>query len=333
MRLTQTTPLPALIHILVLFLVLALPACAPKIKIFTAPATDPLKEVVLEGDGDGKLALIHLTGFLAAQPRQGMLRSTPSQVQELVSGLALAGADAEVKGVVLAIDSPGGTTTASDIIYHEISDFKQRTGKKVVVAMFDVAASGGYYAALPADWILAHPTTITGSVGVVFMRPKLHGLFDKIGVDVEVSKSGEDKDMGSPFRPTTPEEAALFQTIIDDYAARFTALVAKHRALTPQNMALVRTARVFTANQALAAGLIDQVGYIQDAFAKARALSGLTDNARVVTYRRETYPNDNPYNTMTAADPAKTGLLGVDASFIMPPRAGFYYVWPQGVDR
>lgn len=329
MRLSPTTPLLALI----LVLGLALSGCAPKLKIFAPSTTDPLKEVVLEGDGDGKLALVHLTGFLTAQPRLGMLRSTPSQVQELVSALALAEADSEVNGVVLAIDSPGGTTTASDILYHEIAAFKQRTGKKVVVAMFDVAASGGYYAALPADWILAHPTTITGSVGVVFMRPKLHGLFDKIGVDVEVTKSGEDKDMGSPFRPTTPEETALFQAIIDDYAARFTALVAKHRALTPQNMELVRTARVFTANQALAVGLVDQVGYIQDAFARARALSGLADNARIVTYRRETYPNDNPYNTMTAADPAKASLLGVDASFIMPPRAGFYYVWPQGVDR
>ncbi|WP_285905671.1 signal peptide peptidase SppA [Pseudodesulfovibrio pelocollis] len=331
MRRTSPHPVPALLAILILLLVL--PGCALKLKIFAAPTTDPLKEFVLEGSASEKLALIHLTGFLAAQPRRGMLRSTPSQVQELVSALALAGADPQVRGVVLAIDSPGGTTTASDILYHEIADFKERTGKTVVVAMFDVAASGGYYAALPADWILAHPTTITGSVGVVFMRPKLHGLFDKIGVDVEVSKSGEDKDMGSPFRPTSPEEAALFQAIIDDYAGRFLSLVARHRGLTGQNMELVRTARVFTANQALAIGLIDQVGYIQDAFAKARALADLPEDARIVTYRRDTYPNDNPYNTMTATDPESASLLGLDAGFIMPPRAGFHYVWPQGMTR
>jgi protease-4 len=325
MRLTLMTAL--------LTLTLALPGCAPKFKIFAGQATEPLKEFTLEGEGDGKLALIHLTGFLADQPRQGMLRATPSPVQELVSALKLAETDDAVKAVVLAVNSPGGTTTASDILYHEISDFKTRTGKAVVVAMFDVAASGGYYAALPADWILAHPTTITGSVGVVFMRPKLHGLFDKIGVDVEVSKSGRDKDMGSPFRATTPEEAALFQAIIDDYAARFHALVAKHRHLNAANMELVRTARVFTANQALSAGLIDQIGYIQDAFAKARRLGGLAADSRVITYRRDTYPNDNPYNTMTAADPADANLLGLDASFIMPPRAGFYYVWPQGASQ
>ena len=180
---------------------------------------------------------------------------------------------------------------------------------------------------------MAHPTTITGSVGVVFMRPKLVGLMDKVGVDVEVSKSGRDKDMGSPFRPTTPEEEALFQNIIDDFAARFHSLVAKHRNLSDKNMETVKTARVFTANQALEIGLIDQVGYIQDAFAKARELSGLPSDGRVVTYRRDTYPNDNPYNTMDSAAPTTTNLLGVDTRFLMPPKAGFYYAWPQGLTR
>nr|WP_321513513.1 signal peptide peptidase SppA [uncultured Pseudodesulfovibrio sp.] len=321
-----------LISVLMMIL-MTLPACAPKIKIFASPATDPLKEFVVEGEGAGKIALIHLRGFLSSQPKQGMLAAKPSQVQELVSALKLAEMDDEVKGVVLAIDSPGGTTTGSDVLYHEIMGFKTRTGKKVVVAMFDVAASGGYYAALPADWIMAHPTTITGSVGVVFMRPKLVDLMDKVGVDVEISKSGRDKDMGSPFRPTTQEEAALFQAIIDDFAARFHMLVAKHRKLSDADMKTVKTARVFTANQAKKIGLIDEVGYIQDAFAKARSLSGLPTDCQVVSYRRDTYPNDNPYNTLDSVDPARMNLLGVDASFIMPPKAGFYYVWPQGLTQ
>lgn len=317
-----------------IFIVLAIfliPGCAPKIKLFAAPSTDPLKEFVIQDDGDGKVALIHLTGFLTTQPSQGILRPKPSPVQELVSALQLAEKDEEVRGVVIAIDSPGGTTTASDIIYHELMAFKQRTAKKIVVTMLDVAASGGYYAALSADWIMAHPTTVTGSVGVIFLRPKLHGLMDKIGVDVEVSKSGRDKDMGSPFRPTTSDEQALFQSIIDDYAYRFHGLVAKHRKLSATNMAMVQTARVFTANQAKAVGLIDQIGYMQDSFAKAKQLSGLPADAKVVAYRRETYPNDNPYNSMTTTDVEKLNLLGVDASMIMPPKAGFYYVWPQGL--
>lgn len=310
---------------------LVLSGCAPKINIFASPATEPLKEFVVEGEGEGKVALIHLRGFLTSEPSPGMLRSRPSQVQELVNALKLAEKDDAVQSVVIAIDSPGGTTTASDILYHEISGFKQRSGKKVVAAMFDVAASGGYYAALPADWIMAHPTTITGSVGVIFMRPKLSGLMDKVGVDVEVSKSGADKDMGSPFRATTPEEEVLFQAIIDDFATRFHSLVAKHRRISQANMDLVKTARVLTANQAKTIGLIDQVGYVQDAFAKARVLAGLGEDCKVVTYRRDIYPNDNPYNTLDSAQPGKMNLLGVDASFLTPPRAGFYYVWPNGL--
>lgn len=312
-------------------LLLLLPGCAPKIKIFGSQATEPLKEFVVDGKGEGKVALVHLRGFLTSQPKPGVLRSRPSQVQELVNALRMAEADDEVGAVVVAIDSPGGTTTASDILYHELMDFKRRTGKKVVAALFDVAASGGYYAALTADWIVAHPTTITGSVGVIFLRPKLDGLMDKVGVDVEVSKSGRDKDMGSPFRATTPEEEALFQAIIDDFAARFHALVEKHRPVSAQRMETVRTARVFTASQALGIGLVDQIGYVQDAFAKARALAGLPGDARVVTYRRATYPNDNPYNTLDATGPGKLNLLGVDASYLMPPKAGFYYAWPQGL--
>jgi protease-4 len=318
---------------LLLTLFLLLPGCSPTIKVFGSQATDPLEEYAVDGSGPGKIALIHLRGFLTTESAQGMFNSRPGPVQELVNALKLAEADDEVRAVVLAVDSPGGTATASDVLYHELAAFKKRSGKPVVAAMFDVAASGGYYASLPSDWIVAHPTTITGSVGVVFMRPKLNGLMDKVGVGVEVSKSGRDKDMGSPFRPTTPEEEALFQGIIEDMAARFYTLVQKHRHLTPAHLETVKTARVFTANQALSIGLIDQIGYIQDAFAKARSLAGLGKDCTVVTYRRGLYPDDNPYNTLDSAEPFKPSLLGVDASFILPPRAGFCYVWEGGVTR
>ena len=161
----------------------------------------------------------------------------------------------------------------------------------------------------------------------------MKGLLDKVGVEMEITKSGTDKDRGSPFRPTAPEEAALLQAIIDDYAARFHMLVDKHRDLTPASMDTVKTARIFTANQAMKIGLIDQVGYIQDAFAKARQISGLPADSKVIAYRRDTYPNDNPYNSLNSADPAKLNLLGIDASYIMPSKAGFYYVWSPGMQK
>lgn len=165
------------------------------------------------------------------------------------------------------------------------------------------------------------------------MRPKVMGLMGKVGVEVEVSKSGKDKDMGSPFRPTTDEELELFQSVIDNYAQRFHMLVMKHRKLSRGNMALVKTARIFTADKALEIGLIDEIGYVENMFAKARTLSGLKKNAKIVTYRRTFYPNDNPYNTMSETEAMKFNILGADTSLLLPPRTGFYYAWPQGMAR
>ena len=308
----------------------ALSGCAPKVNLFGSQATDPLREYVLSGDGEGKVLQIHLRGMISDESRNSMFRTQGNVIQEMVSQLDLAALDDDIKAVVITINSPGGTVTASDILYNELTRFRETTGKKVVVVMLDVAASGGYYASLAADWIVAHPTTVTGSVGVIFMRPKLDGLMDKIGVGVEISKSGVDKDMGSPFRPTTEEETALFQAMIDDMAARFHSLVRTRREISDADMETVKTARVFTATQALKLGLVDEVGYMDAAFAKARELGGLDDNAQLVVYRRADYPDDNPYNTLSSAEPVRGGLLGVDMQEILPLTTGFYYLWTPG---
>ncbi|WP_147819278.1 signal peptide peptidase SppA [Salidesulfovibrio onnuriiensis] len=310
-----------------LILMLAVAAgCSPKFKLFTGQATSPLKESVLEGEGDAKILLVNVNGFLDDKPKSGLLTSKPGSVQELVSNLRLAEQDEDIKGVVVKINSPGGTTTASDILYRELMRYREKTGNKVVALMMDVAASGGYYTALAADSIVAHPTTITGSVGVIFMRPKVDGLMEKIGVDVEISKSGMDKDMGSPFRATTDRERRLFQEIIDDMAGRFYALVQERRNPTRAAMDEIKTARVFTATRARELGLIDHVGYMQDAFAEARKLAGVSE-ARIVTYRRDQYPNDNPYNTLSSADPANPALVNMHIEHLVPRQAGFYYLW------
>ncbi len=309
--------------IAILFL---LTACAPQFKLFT-DATDPLQEFVLEGEGKGKVAYITMTGIISDSPRQGMLRTRPSMVQETVSRLKLAEKDDQVKAVVLAIDSPGGSATASDVLYHEIMAFKERSGKKVVAVMMEVAASGGLYVALPADRIMAHPTTVTGSVGVVFYQPRVHGLMDMIGVDFEVAKSGRNKDMGSPFRESSEEEKQLIQEIIDKLASRFLKLTQQHRKLTDENLLVVRTARVFTGPDAKQIGLVDEIGYLSDGFALAKELAGLEKDARVVVYRRELYPDDTPYNLQASAEPYSPSLLGLDAHWLLPPRFGFHYLW------
>jgi protease-4 len=250
-----------------------------------------------------------------------------------VSQLRRAEKDEKIKAVILKIDSPGGSVTASDILFSEIEGFKKRTGAKVVVALMGVAASGAYYISLPADHILAHPTTVTGSIGVIFARPKVTGLMEKIGVAVEVNKSGADKDMGSPFRQTSAAEQKIFQDLTDRLGKRFVDLVARQRKLGPEVVARISTARVYLASEALALGLVDEIGYLENAVDQAKKLAGLADDARVVVYRRTEYPDDNIYNTSTRYDgDGKLSLVTMELpGSLNHIQTGFYYLWPAAI--
>jgi protease-4 len=252
-------------------------------------------------------------------------------VAEVASRLRKAEKDDRIRAVVLQIDSPGGTATAGDLLYHEISGFKARTGTRVVVAMMNVAASGGYYISLPADYILAHPTTITGSVGLIFLRPGITVLMQKIGLDVDVYKTGENKDMGAFFRPPTDVERKIMASLISRLGDRFLDLVKQHRPVSAAGMETIATARIFLAEEALELGMIDAVGYLDDALAKARDLAGLPPEARVVVYRRAEFPDDTLYNTPAAEGHGRTPSL-LPAGIPLPARldTGFYYLWHPG---
>lgn len=302
-----------------------------KIRLFPSQA-DPLKEFALEGEGNEKILVIPVRGIISDVPREGLIRTKPSLVQEVVSQLRLAEEDDRVKAVILKIDSPGGSVTASDILYNEIAGYKKRTNAKVVAAMMGVAASGAYYIALPADYIQAHPTTITGSIGVIFARPKVTGLMQKIGVDVEVNKSGTDKDMGSPFRPTSAEEEKIFQALTDQLGDRFINKVASHRNLDPEALARISTARVFLANEAFDLGLVDQIGYLENAVDQAKKLAGLGEDAKVIVYRRTEYPDDNIYNTSTRYGGGKVSLISLKLPGSLDQiQTGFFYLWPAAL--
>ncbi len=308
---------------------LLLNGCAvPKINLFPS-GTEPLQEFTIQGTEEGKVLVIPINGIITDFQREKLFYTTPSMVQEVVSQLNKAEKDKEVKAVLFKINSPGGTITASDVLYHEILAFKRRTGCKVVVAMMDLATSGGYYVSLPADFILAHPTTLTGSVGVIFIRPKITGLMGKIGLEMEVNKSGKNKDMASPFRETTKEEEKILQALTDEMGKRFIDLVAKNRKLDKKRMAEISTARVYLAEQALDLGLVDKVGYLKDAISEAKRLAGLKKDARVVVYRRSEYANDNIYNTSTTKYMGGSNAL-IDlglADSVASLRPGFYYLW------
>jgi protease-4 len=304
-------------------------ACAfPKLKLFP-DATDPLQEFTIQGTETGKVLVIPIKGIISDWPQWGYLRERPSMVQEVVSQLRLAEEDDEIKAVLLSINSPGGTSTASDILYHEILAYKERTDAKVVVAMMDVATSGGYYVSLPSDFIFAHPTTITGSIGVIFMRPRVTGLMEIIGFDMEVNKSGRNKDIGSPFRETTEEEQKILQGLTDGLGKRFVSLVAKHRKLDENALSDISTARIYLADEAVEQGLVDKIGYLSDAVIKAKELAGLPEDAKVVVYRRVEYPDDTIYNTATTQYRGKgMSLINLGLPDSMTSlHTGFYYLW------
>jgi protease IV len=319
-----------LVASLLLVLLLCGGCIKPKITIFP-DNTEPLQEFTLQGSGKQKILIVSIKGFISDSHR-GFLSKT-SMVEEIVSQLKKASKDKEIKAVILKIDSPGGSVTASDILYHELMEYKKCSGAKIVAAMVGVAASGGYYVALPADYILAHPTTITGSIGVVFLRPNISGLMNKIGLEVETNKSGKNKDMGSPFRKPTREEEQIFQGLIDDLAGRFLSLVENHRKLTPGAKENISSARVYIGADALNIGLIDQIGYLDDAIRSAAKLTGLPEDAKVVVYRRTEFPNDNIYNTSSGSKQGLPEINLIDlglADSIPPLRNGFYYLWlPQ----
>ncbi len=318
------------IGILLIALLMIAGCSLPQINLF--PQAGPLKEVVLEGTGEDKVLVLSIDGPISDKPKEGVLKSRPGMVQAFISHLKVAEKDPKIKAVLLKVNSPGGPVTASDILYHEISAYKERSGIKLVVAMMDVAASGGYYLSLPADWIMAHPTTVTGSVGVIFMRPGVSGFMEKFGFDMNISKSGDQKDMGSPFRASNEADEAIFQELTNQMAERFYSLVKNHRPVTPEQMRQIATARIFLAPDAQKLGLVDEVGYLKDAVAKAKNLAGIAADAKVVTFRRQESQEDHIYNpsAQAPATGAGAGVPGLNRIAGIP-EAGFYYIWPSAI--
>ena len=301
--------------------------CFPTtVKMFT-DGTEPLREFVVEGKGKDKVLIISVQGVVTDQGEKDMLGSKPGLVSEILAQLKKAGHDPRIKALVLKVDSPGGTVTASDILYHEISRFKTEKNIPVVVSILNVGASGGYYLSLPADRIIAHPTSIVGSVGVIYMRPKVYGLMDKIGLKMEVNTSGEDKDMGSPFKAATEEERVYFQNMIDTLAGRFYSLVQTHRKLSPPAFETMKKAGVFLPEQALKLRLIDGIGYLPESIVEAVKLAGLDQGYSVVTYRRDRFPDDTVYNN-ASAEMKTIAPLNVKLPGLTDMPAGFYYLCP-----
>lgn len=241
----------------------------------------PLRESELYGEGADKVALIRLEGVLEDAP-ETLGRAGCNRVRYFVSALRLAEADDAVKALVLEVNSPGGGITASDVMWRALTEFK-KSGKPVVALLGDVAASGGYYVAAAADRILAHPTTLTGSIGVIIFQFNLEDLLAKVGVKENSIKSGEHKDIFSPFREMTPGERADVQAIVDVMLGRFVEVIVSGRGLEEEAVRRLADGSVFDARRAVEIGLVDSIGYLDDAVTAALELAGVAE-ARVVEY-------------------------------------------------
>ena len=291
---------------------------------------EELEEITLiPGPARGKILMIDVEGVISSAADAGLLSRERSAVSRIFERLDKAAADPAVKAVILRLDTPGGEVTASDIIYHEVLRFKERTGKPVVGLMMGVAASGGYYIAAACDVILAHPTTLTGSIGVISIFPNVEALMTKIGVKVDVIKSGVSKDSGTPFRAMTEAERDVFQRIIDEYYGSFLDAVSRNRKdrIAPEELRKIADGRVYTARQALDLKLIDDIGYFDDAFRKARALASL-DAARLISYTYDPKTRTNIYaGQLGDVSPLDMKALESYRSIL---KSGFYYLWlPQ----
>jgi protease-4 len=191
------------------------------------------------------------------------------------------GKDSSIKAVLLRIDSPGGAVAPSQEIYSEVKKVAAR--KPVVVSMGSVAASGGYYIACPATRIVANPGTLTGSIGVIMEIPNIEGLLNKIGVKTEVIKSGKNKDIGSAFRAMKPEERRLLQAVMDNVHEQFIKAVAEGRKMKIADVRAIADGRIFTGEQAVREGLVNELGTLEDATKITAKLAGIKGEPEVVS--------------------------------------------------
>lgn len=303
------------------------------INVEMMPPVMPLQEKVLEGEGRPKLLVLDITGFISEKGKSGtqLTREAPSPVAQIKEALQKAEKDQELAGVIVRINSPGGTVTASDIIHHELVAFKERKKVPVYACITGLGTSGGYYLAAAADEISAHPTAVTGSIGVLLLRFNVEGLLGKIGVSEQAVKSGDKKDILSPFRPPTPEEQQLVQGIIDRLHGRFLEVILARpgNRLTRGELEKLADGRIFTADQALAVRLIDRVGYLDETIALLKKRQGL-EEARVVSYYRPGSFKGSIYSGETGDSTPLARLFGISIDNPELLASGeFFYLWRQ----
>jgi protease-4 len=344
LRVRAVSPASLSSLVIVCFLFLFSAGCGvPSFLITPVANSNTLEESEVQpgkGWSPGKIAIIEVEGLLMNARSGGFLQPTENKVSLFAQQMERAANDRAVKAVVLRINSPGGTVTASDIMYSLVQDFRTKTGKPVIASTQEVAASGGYYVALAADEIVAQPTTVIGSIGVIFTTMEFSGTMEKLGVTGTNIKSGPLKDMGSPLKPLGDQERDVMQAMVNDYYARFVGLLRERRpGITDSGtLTLVTDGRVFTGEKAVELGLADRAGRLEDALDLAREKANAPKAAAVLYtrpygYGGSIYAETNVPRPHAAGGGGDANVLHLDlpgtATLRLP--GGFYYVWEAGL--
>ena len=320
-----------------LILILWSAGCRPvTFAVGVSPGDRQLATTVVESEGRwnrDRVPMIDVSGMILNAPKPHLIQPGDNPVSLLHEKLEMARGDKRVRAVILRLNTPGGTVTASDAMYRQIERFKTRTDKPVVALMMDVTASGGYYLACAADKIVAYPTTVTGSIGVIMQTFSLKPALNRLGIQTTALTSGPNKDAGSPFSVLTPEQQAVLQSLVDDFYGRFRDVVRRSRPLIAADQFDELTdGRILSGDQAVKAGLVDQVGDLYDAFRRAKELAGIP-RADMVLYHRPLHYVASPYASAPMPGGGPGGGTQINlAQFNFPHQfgdasIGFFYLW------
>jgi protease-4 len=303
-----------------------------KIVTETAPVSDggPIVEMPLGAPCTGrepKIALVDVDGLLLNMDMTGLYSLGENPVSLFREKLDAIAADPGVAAVVVRINSPGGGVTATDMMWRDLQAFRSNTRKPVVACLMDVGAGGAYYLATASDLLVAHPTSITGGLGVILNRYNLSGALGYFSLQALPIKSGKHIDLGNEVvAEPSPERKQLLQTMADEFHQRFRQVVAQARPGLNAAASELFDGRVFTATQALQHHLIDRIGYLDDALAAARQL-GHVEQSRVVLYHRCNDKAHSPY-AITPNVPLQNSVLPISVPGLDRSRLPtFLYMW------
>ncbi|MDV6235003.1 signal peptide peptidase SppA [Leptospira ellisii] len=290
-----------------------------------------LREKLLTGKHEDKILIIPIDGVISDDGEKSFFGGQEDSILAGVKKqLEIAENDPEIKAVILKINSPGGSVTASDILYREVLQFKTKKKIPVVSLYMDTAASGAYYISMASDLIMAHPTSVTGSIGVILSGINVKEGLDKLGIKDQSIRSGGNKTIGSPLEDLTPEQKKLLQAIVDDLYEKFFEVVKTGRpGKNPSDLRKLADGRIFTASQALHHGLIDRIGYFENAVQETMALPNYrktpgNTTPRIIYYSQSLDKRANFYQVQS---PELKPESTISKIFGSERRVRFLYLW------